>query len=283
MTVVDKLSYFWNTEYMDDIPPKQEQPEQVLQPSNSSLPPTNTPSLTPESQKLWNFPKWEIVSIAFVIVIIFFVIGFNAVTRPKSVVPSPTSVAAPITPSSVPTVVPTDDFSTVPQFNPPTDWEPFVDSAYNLSFFYPTTFTPVTSAQQHAFLPTSIIILSSSTSAYTAPTYTQESIFSVSTDTKRDYCYKDPTNGTIIEKTLTSTIGTYYVTDTTDAGAGNRYHTKLYRILHSNQCFELALTVHSATDGNGIDFAAAELSQTAAMRQLEQMVGTFSIGAIAPQ
>ncbi len=262
---------------MDNITPNQEQLPPLPQPPTLSVPSASPPSPDPDEQKPWMLPKREIGIIAFVIVLIFSIIGYNAVTGPKQPpFPSPTPIAAAISPSSMPTALPTDDVSAIPRFTPPLEWVMFTDPRYNVTFYHSPTFAPDTRNQPYYFLPTSVIILTSSSSAYTAPTYTQESFFSVSTDTKSESCYKDPSNGPALTQMLTSPVGTYYVAEAFDASAGNIYHSKIYRLLHSNQCYELVLMVHSATDGNGIDFAASELSQTAAMRQLEQMVSTFS-------
>lgn len=69
---------------------------------------------------------------------------------------------------------------------------------------------------------------------------------------------------------------TYRVGDATDAGAGNLYTSKLYRVVHDNRCYEIALTVHTGNIANYTPSTVVEFDKQKAYDVLQQMLATFS-------
>lgn len=141
-----------------------------------------------------------------------------------------------------------------------------------LSFQYPTDFSAITAEQPYYFLSTPIIALSSNKSELIAPNYTQINIVVVSSTADTKNCLSSPQeNATLVgKKEIRGNEFTVYSVQ--DAGAGNHYDTTIYRTIQNQKCYEIAQTIHSSSDWNGIDIKTSDASISKAKEVLDQIL-----------
>lgn len=88
-------------------------------------------------------------------------------------------------------------------------------------------------------------------------------------------CLKDPRTKAALTKTEVVNGTTFYTAEDTGVGAGNFYHSLLYRAIHNNRCYEVALTVHTGNIANYPSGTVTEFDENQAYSVLKQMLGTF--------
>jgi hypothetical protein len=121
------------------------------------------------------------------------------------------------------------------------------------------------------------IAYSTSEASYLQPNYSQDSWFVVSSQVVDETACYASINGEQLAFDDVRMIGatTFRVASATSAGAGNRYEQTLYRTYLNAICFEIATTLHYASDFTDIDEDAMNLSQAEARTMLDEMVQTF--------
>lgn len=108
--------------------------------------------------------------------------------------------------------------------------------------------------------------------------YSQNSWFVVSSQVgDESQCFVIQNGGRDTAFLDEQTIGatTWQIAKLNDAGAGNRYEQTIYRTYLNATCFEIATTLHYASDFNDIDEGAMNASQATARTELADMVSTF--------
>lgn len=169
-------------------------------------------------------------------------------------------------------IVTTPQASTAP--NQTSNWLTYTSKDGSFTFKYPEDFKEIKPQKPFYTLSTPIVAFQSSLSDYKAPNYLQESFVEVSSQKGLPLaeCYSstDPTmdvNGTVF----------YIQTPEGGNAAGNHYDTTLYRTGAISNCFEVAVTIHTATDGTNIDTQKSAASVTSAKAQLDKILSTFEI------
>ncbi len=93
-------------------------------------------------------------------------------------------------------------------------------------------------------------------------------------------CYQMPVGGRGVPgATSTVTVnGTSFLTaQTSDAGAGNVYDSRVYRAVFNGFCFEAALTVHTGNIGMYTPGTVVPFDENKAFGILEEILGSFEI------
>ena len=130
-------------------------------------------------------------------------------------------------------------------------------------------------------LTTADLMLYTDAASYHAPNYTQEGTLVVSHDADWDEtrCDLPPTMETgklAFDREAIFGETTWNVLATSDAGAGNRYDTTLYRAMVGGTCYQIVTTVHSASDWTDVDMDAIAASQKVTQALLDQAVASVS-------
>ncbi len=157
------------------------------------------------------------------------------------------------------------------------DWEEYVDPEGRFSLQRAFDMTPVAAVSPYNVLSDVTVAYSTDKASYLQPNYSQDSWFIVSTaDVEKDVCFAPEEAGHIVfddERTIGAT--TFRVAMSDEAGMGNRYEQTLYRTHIDSTCWEIATTLHYASDFTGIDEGAMNASQAEARTMLDEMVSTF--------
>jgi hypothetical protein len=91
-------------------------------------------------------------------------------------------------------------------------------------------------------------------------------------------CYADPASVTKMLLSSQTINGiTFRTGETSDVGAGQLYHTKIFRTLFNNNCYELGQTVHTGNIQNYPEDTVVQFDENAAFTILHQIIGTFSL------
>jgi hypothetical protein len=91
-----------------------------------------------------------------------------------------------------------------------------------------------------------------------------------------DSCLKDPRTKATLTKTETINGATFYAAEDTGAGAGNFYHSLLYRTIHNGRCYDIVLTVHTGNISNYPSGTVTEFDENRAYSILKEILGTFT-------
>lgn len=131
-------------------------------------------------------------------------------------------------------------------------------------------------------LATADLSLYTDAASYHAPNYSQEGTLVVSHDATWDKarCDLPPTMETgklAFDRTETFGGNTWNVMDVSDAGAGNRYDTTLYLTFANGVCYQVATTLHSASDWTDVDLDAIAASQKATRELLNAAARSVSL------
>lgn len=157
------------------------------------------------------------------------------------------------------------------------DWEEYADSLMLFDFRFAPGMGVVSAGEPFSHLADVAIAYSTSEASYLQPNYSQDSWFVVSSQpVDESACYAS-INGEQLAFDDERMIGatTFKVASATSAGAGNRYEQVLYRTHLNGICFEIATTLHYASDFTDIDEDAMNASQAEARTMLDEMVSTF--------
>lgn len=170
------------------------------------------------------------------------------------------------------TPVPTE--ATMKDDSETANWESYGDSSITIKA--PSDFSQIkesSSLDQQS----PIISISSKKAEYFAPNYNQESIIVVGTIPNSEDCSKPADTNLQPQGEKEITGNTFTVFTSQDAGAGNRYDTTIYRTVNNQICYEIAQTVHTSSDWNGIDTAAADASVSSAKEVFTKVMTTFKM------
>lgn len=161
-----------------------------------------------------------------------------------------------------------------------TDWETYTDVQSRFDFNFSPYMAQTPSRDPYNQLTDVIVAYSTDRSAYQAVNYTQSAWFVVSSQPISEAACYEPINGGQLAFAEEATIGAtaFKVARATDAGAGNRYEQTLYRTYLNATCFEIATTLHYASDFTDIDEEAMNASQDEIRMMFEDMVQTFRFG-----
>lgn len=122
-----------------------------------------------------------------------------------------------------------------------------------------------------------IVAYTTDKASYHPINYSQNSWFVVSSSSMtEDACFETEESGhSGFEDDQTIGATTFRIASSTDAGAGNRYEQTRYRTYLSGTCWEIATTLHYASDFTDVDETAMNGSQATARAELSDMVSTF--------
>lgn len=153
----------------------------------------------------------------------------------------------------------------------------FVDPAGRFSFDYSADFSRIEAQQPYYGLTQVAVALMSDQVSYHPMNYLQDSWFVVSRDAIGEAaCFQPTADGQIAFRGTRTIDGVAFkIASSTDAGAGNRYESNLFRAYRDGTCYEIATTLHYASDFTGLDETAMTNSQDEARAALEQMVESF--------
>lgn len=160
-----------------------------------------------------------------------------------------------------------------------TDWEEYVDTRGLFDFRYAPGMVVTQAQEPFAHLADVAIAYSTSEASYLQPNYSQDSWFVVSSQAVDETACYASINGDQLTFGDELIVGatTFKVASATSAGAGNRYEQTLYRTHIDDTCWEIATTLHFASDFTDIDEDAMNASQAEARTMLADMVSTFRI------
>mgnify|MGYP006919655060 CR=1 FL=1 len=158
-----------------------------------------------------------------------------------------------------------------------TDWEEYADPQGLFTFQRAPGMGYASAAEPFAHLPDVAVAYSTSEASYLQPNYAQDSWFVVSSQLVDETACYASLNGDQLAFNDAQMIGatTFRVASAVSAGAGNRYEQSVYRTHLNGICFEIATTLHYASDFNDIDESAMNASQDEARTMLANMVSTF--------
>lgn len=157
------------------------------------------------------------------------------------------------------------------------DWEEYVDPQELFSFQFAPGMTVISAAEPFVHLADVAIGYTTNEARYLQPNYSQDSWFIVSSQVLEEASCYASINGEQLAFDDERAVGatTFKVASATSAGAGNRYEQTLYRTHIDGICFEIATTLHYASDYTDIDEDAMNASQAEARTMLDEMVQTF--------
>lgn len=159
-----------------------------------------------------------------------------------------------------------------------TGWEVAENGAIKLA--YPPEFKPYQAMEPYYFLAQDLISLYTDSATYKAANYTQDGRLIVSkAEIDEKTCYTAPEQAG--KQTFSSDIllnSTAWKSLTfKDAAAGNRYETTLYRTFKGTTCYEIAASLHYASDFTNVDEKAMVASQETTRSLLTAIVATTRV------
>lgn len=161
-------------------------------------------------------------------------------------------------------------------------------SGYSLK--YPRDFDTFSGEQANGnFVGKPSVKLSFPRDAYASPkTNYGEAYMTVSVDDAKDAvktCYDNPDTSSA-EKTLQNVVTIagigFHRAEVHEAAAGNRYDSRVFRVLRGSRCYEAVLTVHTGAIGNYDPGTVAEFDKEKAYSILQKMLATFQFTDKAP-
>ncbi len=178
------------------------------------------------------------------------------------------------------------------------DWKTWNDGRFDnagktysgFSVKYPRDFEAVHGEEANGnFVGRPSVKLSFPRDAYATPkTNFGEAYMTISVDDAKDAvrsCYNNP-DAAAPEKTLQNVVTVagigFHRAEVRDAAAGNRYDSRVYRVLRGSRCYEAVLTVHTGAIGNYDPGTVAEFDKEKAFSLLQKMLTTFQFTDKAP-
>jgi hypothetical protein len=153
-------------------------------------------------------------------------------------------------------------------------WERYSDDM--VTFLHPSSAEQVTAEDPYMKLGDEIVAFKNDEQSYKAPNFSQDTWFVVSSETlDEDHCYVEEQYSFTHEQLIGGV--SFHVATRSEAGAGNRYEATLYRTYQDGVCYEVATTLHYASDFTDIDQDAMDASLAAARLDLEKSVDSFRL------
>jgi len=149
-----------------------------------------------------------------------------------------------------------------------------------VSVAHPDSLILAEAMEPYYFLPNVIASLYTDKASYKPMNYSQDGRVIVSfANIDEQACYTAPEVGSdkVFDETAAMNGKNWKYISFSDAGAGNRYETKLYRLAQNGICYEIAESLHYASDWNEIDMDAATRSQQEMRAILKSVVETVKV------
>jgi hypothetical protein len=156
--------------------------------------------------------------------------------------------------------------------------------AGKFTFWLPDDWQNLTEAEQPYYhLPNVVAAFSHEDNYYRPMNYSQDSWVAISSE---DYEYLDTEsclNPGLGDASMIADGGveidgvTFTVWRSNDAGAGNRYEQTLYRTMIASTCYEIATTLHYASDWTDVDQQAINDSISSANEVFQQFTASLTI------
>lgn len=145
---------------------------------------------------------------------------------------------------------------------------------------YPESLVIAEAREPYYFLPNVIASLYTDNASYNPMNYSQDGrviVSSASIDAQE--CYQSPSVSldTVFDEPVLINGREWRTISFSDAGAGNRYETKLYRLALNGMCYEIAENLHYASDWTEIDMDAVARSQQEMRAILTSVVETVKV------
>lgn len=145
---------------------------------------------------------------------------------------------------------------------------------------YPASFTTYQAMEPYFFLAQDLVSIYTNDATYKAANYSQDGRLIISKAagdettcfTAPEIAGNKPFGGDIL---LSGTA--WRSVSFSDAGAGNRYETTVYRTYAAGNCYEIATTLHYASDFTGLDLKAVASSQLSMTSLLQAVVATVRL------
>ncbi len=157
------------------------------------------------------------------------------------------------------------------------EYTKFKDPAGRFSITYPSSWQQVSAEEPYHSLADNIVTVFTNEAEYHPINYVQDSWVAVSASAMdEESCYADLFDGLVpFNHEQLIDDRPFKVARRDDAGAGNSYEQTLYRRAMDGVCYEIATTLHTASDWTDVDLEAIEQSQASARLELEQIVEMF--------
>lgn len=156
--------------------------------------------------------------------------------------------------------------------------ERYVSDAYPVSFSYDASFDPTRDpGEPYSFLEEHIVALQSDKQSYEPMNFSQDQWIVVSrADGDKAKCFEGiPSERALFDIAYESTGTQFRVASFDGAAAGNRYESKVYRVYREGTCYEMATTLHYASDWTDVDESAMEASLEEGRMMLRDAVDSF--------
>ncbi len=152
----------------------------------------------------------------------------------------------------------------------------YANSTYGVSLQYPADFT-FTDAT-YANLDQKIVQLSLGQSSYPGTNFGDAGVaISTQSASSLKQCLQInlPENAKGFKETRDINGTTFSAGQSTGAGAGNIYNSRVYRAYRNNSCYELVETIHTSNIGNYEPGTVKEVGADAVWHRLDQITKTF--------
>ncbi len=157
-------------------------------------------------------------------------------------------------------------------------WAEYGDPAGRFDLRIAPGMEATTSQEPYNKLPDVAIAYTTNEASYHPINYSQNSWFVVSSmrgDESQCFVIANVGQDTAFLDEQTIGATTWQIAKLDDAGMGNRYEHSIYRTYLNGTCWEIATTLHYASDFTDIDESAMNASQATARTELSDMVSTF--------
>jgi len=145
---------------------------------------------------------------------------------------------------------------------------------------YPSSLVIAEAMEPYYFLPNVIASLYTDKASYNPMNYSQDGRVIVSSaNIDAQACYQSPSVSldAVFDEPIVINDKEWRTISFTDAGAGNRYETKIYRLARNGTCYEIAESLHYASDWNELDLDAVSASQQQMRAILKSVVETVKV------
>lgn len=147
----------------------------------------------------------------------------------------------------------------------------------DVSFFYDDSFEDGEAQEPYTFLDDTLVALRSEEASYVPMNFTQDQWIVVSREELDEAtCFGGIENEqAAFDDVSTYNNVTFRVAAFEDAGAGNRYESTVHRTMYDGYCYEIATTLHYASDWTEVDQGAIDASLDAGRAMLGAAVQSF--------
>ncbi|MCR4311655.1 MAG: hypothetical protein NUV56_00055 [Candidatus Uhrbacteria bacterium] len=150
-------------------------------------------------------------------------------------------------------------------------------SSNGISFYYDDSFSKTNAEAPYTFLSDTVVALKSDEALYVVENFSQDQWFVISRETMDEgSCFGGIENEqAAFDDVSTINNVTFRVAAFEGAAAGNRYESTVYRTQKDGMCYEIATTLHYASDWTDIVQADMDASLNAGRAMLANAVGSF--------